>query len=79
MFIDDGRAFAEARLLDRLSAMFGDFDVGNGTPVASAAASAIAIDMRTARADPARVDELDRDALIETATELVCRQSSPMS
>lgn len=70
MFIDDGRSFAEARLLDRLTTMLGEFDVGNGTPLAHALASAIAIDMRTARADPARVDGLDRDTLFDAANDL---------
>ena len=70
MFIYHGRAFNEARALDRLSRFLRDHDAGNGTPLAAAAAAAIAIDMRTARAQPGALDDITDLALIETALEL---------
>lgn len=67
MFIDDGRAFNEARALDRLARFIGKHDAGNGTPLAAAAAAAIAIDMRMARAKPSALDSLEDVALVEAA------------
>lgn len=70
MFIDNGRAFAEARLLGLLVNGLGAYPAGNGTSLAAAAAAAIAIDMRMARADAAALDAVALHVLLEASLHL---------
>lgn len=70
MLIDDGRAFIEAKLRQRLFDLIGFHDVGNGTPLVEAAATAIAFAARMAVADAATADLLYDDELIDAAFNL---------
>ena len=67
MFIDNGLAFAEARLRSRLLLICKIIDAADGPALAEATLSAITIDMRTAYAKPATLGALDVDALFDAA------------